>query len=75
MTIELAEGLVMGLAIYAGLGVLVALAIVTVAGRRIDDNFASLKGAPIQARVLVFWGCAGLWPLFALKLLKGEKPA
>ncbi len=71
MTEQFAETLVLGLLIYVVIGGLVALVIVTFAGARIDPN---LKTAPIQARFLIYWGCAGLWPIFLGKLIAGEKP-
>lgn len=74
MSVVIAEALILVLMAYGGVGVLVSLAVITAMGGRIDHNFAQKGGAPIQARALIFWGVAGLWPIFLIKLIKQEKP-
>lgn len=70
MTVAAAEAIVLALAIYAGVGAVFAIIFVTALASRLD---AQAKGMPIQARLLIFWGAAGLWPLLALKFIRGEK--
>lgn len=72
MTIETAEMLVGALAIYALIGVVFALFFVSVGIGRVDPE---AKGMPLQARLLVFWGTAGLWPLMLAKVITGSKPS
>lgn len=68
MTIEAAEMLMGVLALYAMIGVVFALAFVSLGLTRVDPE---AKGMPIQARALVFWGAAGLWPVMLVKLIQG----
>ncbi len=72
MTIAMAEMLVTALAAYAGIGALVALFTVTAGARRFDEQAV---GMPIQARFLVFWGAAGLWPYVLWLLIRGRREA
>jgi hypothetical protein len=72
MTVEQAELLVMGIGLYAAIGAVFSLLFVTALAPRLDP---AAKGMPVQARALVFWGVAGLWPLFLVKTILGSKPA
>lgn len=72
MTLAAAELLVTALGVYALVGVVFALVFVTVGARRIDPDAA---GMPLRARVIIFPGAAGLWPLLLVKLVTGaQKP-
>lgn len=68
----MAETIVLILALYAGVGVVFGLLFVTLFAGRIDPT---AKGMPIQARVMVFFGAAGLWPLMLVKTVTGSQPA
>lgn len=70
MPIAVAEMLVTALGLYALAGVVVGLAVAAGGAARFDPDFA---GAPAQARLLIFWGAAGLWPLMLVKLLAGRR--
>ncbi|MCG8442139.1 MAG: hypothetical protein MI723_10060 [Caulobacterales bacterium] len=72
MTIAAAETVVLVLTLYAGLGALFGLYFVAFGGaQRIDPG---ATGMPLQARLLVFWGAAGLWPLMLAKVIAKEQP-
>ena len=71
MSIALAETIVSTLAIYFGVGALVALFVVTIGAARIDP---AAKGMPVQARAIIFPGAAILWPLMAWKLITQTEP-
>ncbi len=66
MTVEAAELLVGALALYAVIGVVFALVFVSFGAARLDGE---AKGMPLQARALIFWASAGLWPLLLAKWL------
>lgn len=66
MTVAAAELLVGALALYAGVGVMFALTFVILGAPRVDSE---AKGMPLQARMLIFWASAGLWPLMLAKWL------
>ncbi len=69
MTIALAEMLVLIMTIYAAIGVVVGLVAVIGGASRFDGNFSS---APLQARFLVFWGAAALWPVILVLMARGR---
>ena len=56
---------------YLALGALFALAFVAVGAARIDP---SARGATLGFRVMVFPGAALLWPLLAVRWLRGAGP-
>lgn len=69
MTPAAAELLVTALGLYALAGALFALFFVTLGAKRIDPDAA---GMPLRARLVVFPGAAGLWPLLLVKVLMGR---
>ena len=71
MSIAAAETLVLILGIYALIGVVFAIFFVTLGAGRIDPN---AKSMPLQTRVMIFPGAAGLWPLLVLKVLTQREP-
>lgn len=68
MSIAFAQMLVMVMTVYAVIGVVVGLFAVMGGANRFDANFSS---APLQARLLVFWGAAGLWPVVLMLMTRG----
>ena len=72
MTVAQAEVLVTMIGLYAAIGALFSLLFVLVLAPRID---AAVREMTLGARFLIFWGVAGLWPLFLMKTLFGIKPA
>lgn len=69
MTVAMAEALVMALTCYVAIGAIVGLFTVTLGARRFD---AQAAGMPLQARFLIFWGAAGLWPYVVWLTLRGR---
>lgn len=68
-----AELLVLGLGIYAAIGVLVGLIYVFGGAGRIDPA-AKGKGLPFRVRLMILPGIAGLWPVMLTKLLTQTEP-
>ena len=68
-----AEILVLGLGIYALIGVLVGLIYVFGGAGRIDPA-AKGKGLPLRVRLMILPGIAGLWPVMLTKLLSQREP-
>lgn len=68
-----AEILVLGLGIYALIGVLVGLIYVFGGAGRIDPA-AKGKGLPFRVRLMILPGIAGLWPVMLIKLLSQTEP-
>ena len=68
-----AEAIVLGLGIYALLGLLVGLIYVFGGAGRIDPA-ARGAGLPIRVRLLILPGIAGLWPLMLIKLFTQKEP-
>lgn len=64
----LAQTILACLGLYLLIGLVFALAFVTVLIKRFDANAA--EAAPLQFRVLIFPGVAALWPVLLLTLLK-----
>jgi len=68
-----AEMLVMGLGLYALIGLLVGLAYMFGGAGRIDPA-AKGKGLPVRVRLLILPGIVGLWPLMLTKLFTQKEP-
>jgi len=68
-----AELVVLGLGIYAAIGVLVGLIYVFGGAGRIDPA-AKGKGLPFRVRLMILPGIAGLWPVMLTKLLTKTEP-
>lgn len=68
-----AEILVLGLGIYALIGVLVGLIYLFGGAGRIDPA-AKGKGLPLRVRLMILPGIAGLWPVMLTKLLSQREP-
>lgn len=73
MSEAVAEALVLGLGIYAGLGVIVGLIYMFGGAGRIDPA-AKGKGLPIRVRLLILPGIVGLWPIMLMKLFTQKAP-
>jgi len=73
MSERAAELLVLGLGIYAAIGVLVGLIYVFGGAGRIDPA-AKGKGLPFRVRLMILPGIAGLWPVMLTKLLTQTEP-
>ena len=71
MSLELANLIVSAISIYFAIGALFALWFVIFGAKRIDP---AAKGMPIQARILVFFGTAALWPLMLVKSFIQKSP-
>lgn len=71
MRLELAEMIVGAMGLYALVGVIVAIVVVTVGASRIDP---AAKGMPLQARAIILPGAAILWPVMAWKLVSQKEP-
>ncbi len=56
---------------YAGIGVLFAVAFVTIGAGRLDPNAV---GGPIGFRLLILPGAAALWPYLAIRWLTAGRP-
>jgi len=68
-----AEALVLGLGIYALIGLVVGLVYMFGGAGRIDPA-AKGKGLPIRVRLLILPGIIGLWPLMLTKLFTQKEP-
>ena len=73
MSERAAELLVLGLGIYALIGLLVGLIYVFGGAGRIDPA-AKGKGLPFRVRLMILPGIAGLWPVMLTKLLTQTEP-
>ena len=68
--ISLAQWLAVALASYAAIGLVFALAFVTVGVQRVDP---SAKTGTIGFRILILPGAVAFWPLFLKRWLSGVK--
>lgn len=73
MSEELANLIILGLALYAGIGLLVGVIYMFGGAGKIDPA-AKGKGMPLRARLLILPGIIGLWPLMLSKLLRQTEP-
>lgn len=71
MSIATAELILTSLGLYLAAGAVFALVFVTAGAGRIDPD---AKSMPFQARLLVFPGAMGLWPLMLVKLFTQKAP-
>ena len=71
MSIELATVIVTIFGIYLAIGVLVAVVFVIFGAAQIDPG---AKGMPPQARILIFPGVMGLWPIMLAKFFTQKAP-
>jgi hypothetical protein len=65
-----AEWIIRLVAVYAGAGLLFALAFVGFGLERVDP---AARGAPVRFRLLVLPGCAALWPYMAVRWAKARR--
>lgn len=68
-----AEMLVLGLGLYAAIGILVGLIYMFGGAGRIDPA-AKGKGLPFRVRLLLLPGLIGLWPIMLTKLVTQKEP-
>ncbi len=68
-----AELLVLGLGVYAAIGLLIGLVFAFGGAGRIDPA-AKGKGLPLRVRLMILPGVAGLWPVMLTKLLTQKEP-
>lgn len=66
-----AQTLVVAVAIYVAVGLLFAAAFVTAGVGRIDPSAAH---APVGFRLLIIPGSVALWPLLAVRWIRGQQP-
>ena len=66
----LAESIVAGLAIYFGVGAVVAILFLVFGVAKLDD---SAKGAGIFFRPMIFLGCVSLWPFIVIRWLSDRR--
>ena len=71
MSLAIANLIATLLGLYFGVGALIALAFVSFGAGYIDPD---AKSMPLQARLLVFPGATGLWPLILFKLVTQKAP-
>jgi len=69
MPLAAAEIFVTCLGLYGAVGLVFALMFVTFGARRIDPDAV---GMPIRARLIIFPGAVGLWPLLLIKVIAGR---
>ncbi len=67
---ELTSGILLGVGVYAAVGVVFALAFVLVGVGKVD---AGAKGAGLLFRVLILPGTAALWPVMLIKWVLAAK--
>ena len=73
MTIELAQQIWMGIAIYFALGAAFALVFLTLLLRRFDAN--ARVSAPLQFRLIILPGVMALWPILLILSLRPRQNA
>ena len=66
---RLAEAFLTVLLVYAGLGLLFALAFVTLGVQRVDPE---ARGAGLRFRLIIIPGVAAFWPLLLFRWLAGR---
>ena len=66
-----ASWMVAAMTVYALVGLFFAVVFVTRGAARVDPTAA---GAPLGFKLLVLPGVAAVWPLLALRWLRGEQP-
>ncbi len=66
----LAQTIVAALAIYFGVGAVVAIFFLGFGVSKLDD---SAKGASVLFRPMVFLGCVTIWPFIILRWLSGRR--
>ena len=71
MDLATAEAITLALGAYFAIGAAFALIFILFGAGRIDPD---AKGMPIQARLIIFPGVVGLWPLMLVKLLFQKAP-
>jgi hypothetical protein len=71
MTEAIAANIWLGAGVYAGLGLLVAVALMFGGMKRIDALAAT---APWSVKLLVTPGIVALWPLMLTRLIAGKQP-
>lgn len=71
MDLALAEAITLAMGIYFAIGAVFALLFVLFGAARIDP---AAKGMPVQARLIIFPGVMGLWPLMLVKLFTQKAP-
>ncbi|MCA8900338.1 MAG: hypothetical protein KDA53_03725 [Hyphomonas sp.] len=71
MSLAMANLIVTLLGLYFAVGAVVAIVFVSGGAGRIDPD---AKSMPLQARLLVFPGAMGLWPLILFKLFTQKAP-
>ena len=71
MSLETASLIVTLFGLYFAIGAVFALFFVTLGASRIDP---AAKGMPVQARLILFPGVMGLWPLMLIKSFTQKAP-
>ena len=71
MSLEAANLLAAFIGAYFAVGLIVALAYAFGGAKKIDPGAA---GMPLQARLIILPGIAGLWPLMLHKLFNQSEP-
>lgn len=71
MNVGLVENLVLLATLYAAVGLVFAVAFVSVGVQRIDP---AARGAGIGFRLIVIPGVAALWPWLAVRWVRGAPP-
>ena len=66
-----ADGLLVALGTYLGIGAVFAVIFATWGAQTIDP---AAKGMPIAARLLILPGAMGLWPVLLVKWLRRQSP-
>lgn len=69
--VHVAQVFVFSVAVYVGIGLFFASAFVTTGVGRIDPSAAH---APIGFRLIIIPGAVALWPLLAVRWLRGQQP-
>ncbi len=70
-TIEVVTAILSGLALYAAIGAVFAVAYLTVGAGRLDP---AARGAGFAFRLMVLPGLVALWPLMLVRWIVGGAP-
>lgn len=65
-----AEGVVLALGAYLGIGAIIGILFLVFAAAKLDD---AVKDASVFFRLMIFPGCVAVWPYIVLRWLSGRR--